>query len=158
MPGKNAVVRATERMLTDDKGTCLANVYGDGDRIAFEIGRECALDQLDAMLPQIGAYSVAMLDTLFRGRIRIERKDSTVTLTSGDIGFSKGTLKVYSEDARGVRTMLFSRNVNANIGPHTAIASRAADLSAARVVAFFRGQDAHGQPILATGISAKRQR
>lgn len=140
-----AASRDDGSVLRDAKGTCLARYKVERNAVAFAIDDECMIEQIDAILPEVVAYEAGLLDFLLRGELQLSL-DASVTVTGKGLG--AGTIEVYADDDRGVRTKLASTAVAAGSEELVRVA---APTSGARVVALYRGVDAAGEPIIAVG-------
>jgi hypothetical protein len=103
------------------------------------------LEQLAVILPEVAAYETGLLDFLLRGELAVSGAD---TLAISSKGLGAGTLEVFVEDSRGVRSKLSTVQVAANT---ERLAQFAAPTVGVRVVAVFRGTDAAGEPLVAIG-------
>jgi hypothetical protein len=113
-------------------------------RVRFFLDRNVYLDTARAVLPEIGGYAAGLIDHLLRGEVAINVAGNSAELTvSGARGAIRGggKLRVYAENAAGVRT---------EVGSWPAPAEGAAPLSVAvpagtRVVAaVLRAEDDAG--------------
>ncbi|HET9624666.1 MAG TPA: hypothetical protein VFP84_25035 [Kofleriaceae bacterium] len=132
--------------LRSPAGTCLARYRVEHDLLSFSIDDDCMLEQLAVILPDVAAYEAGLLDFLLRGELTITA-DGQITITGANLG--AGTLDVFAEDERGVRSKLSSAATSGG--------EQLAQLpvpSGARIVAVFRGNDAAGEPIVAVGALA----
>jgi hypothetical protein len=142
-----AASRDEGSVLRDAKGTCLARYRVERDVLAFGIDDECMLEQVDAILPEVAAYETGLLDFLLRGELELTAAGE-VAVTGKGLG--AGTVEVYVDDERGVRTKLTSASVAAGAEQLARVAAPSAGV---RVVALYRGVDAHGEPLIAVGAA-----
>jgi hypothetical protein len=140
-----AASRDEGSVLRDAKGTCLARYRVEHNVLAFGLDDECMLEQVDAILPEVAAYEAGLLDFLLRGELQIS-VGGELAVTGKGLG--AGTIEVYVEDERGVRTQLTSAATAAGA---EALVRVAAPAAGARVVALYRGVDAAGEPLIAVG-------
>jgi hypothetical protein len=127
-------------------GVCLARYRLATGHVSFWLDDDCLLEQSAAILPQVGAYSAGLLAWLFRGQLQIATSGSGLQVTGKTVG--KGTLEIYWDDARGVRSRFHTVDVAGAGG--TALATVPAPPEGARALAvLFRGVDANGQPLIA---------
>ena len=133
-------------VLRDAAGTCLARYRVDHDVLSFSIDDDCVLEQLAVILPDVAAYETGLLDFLLRGELAISGDD---TFAVSGAGLGAGTVELFVEDARGVRSKVATATT-AGSGTEPLIRA-AAPVSGSRVVAVFRGVDAAGEPIVAAG-------
>jgi hypothetical protein len=143
-------------VLRDPQGVCLATYRVLRGVLRFELDDACALEQIAVLLPETGAYAAAMLDTLFRGSLAVTLDGGQVGVAAGTLGLGAGTLTLYWDDARGVRAKLGEAVAVSGAAPSAALASGLPALpgGATRVVALFKGVDANGEPLSATGAAA----
>lgn len=148
-PRLDAVAARNRKGATwaDERGVCLTRYQWELGKVRFWIDDDCALQQLEAILPQVGAYGVGFLDSLFTGGLHIESAASTLRLNinAGDVG--SGTLHVFSDTADGTRSEYHSASI--------AKGSSAVDLplppkGCTRVTVLFDGHDPSGANMLAT--------
>lgn len=132
-------------VLRDAKGTCLARYRVEHNVLAFALDDECMLEQVDAILPEVAAYEAGLLDFLLRGELQITVAD-TIAVTGQGLG--AGTIELYVEDARGVRTRLTSATTAAGAEELVRVAAPGAGT---RVLALYRGVDDSGEPLIAVG-------
>lgn len=140
-----AASREEGTMLRDKAGTCLARYRVERGVVEFWLDDECMLEQVTAVLPEVSAFETGLLEFLLRGELEIELSDAIVVKGTG---FGPGTIEVYAEDGRGVRTKLGGGNVTAN---QPELLRVGAPGSAVRIVAVYRGIDAQGEPLVAVG-------
>jgi hypothetical protein len=144
-----AASRDEGSVLRDAKGTCLARYRVEHNVVAFSIDDECMLEQVDSILPEVVAYEAGLLDFLLRGELQIALGgEIAVTTPPGGKGLGAGTVEVYVDDERGVRTKLTSAAVAAGAEELARVAAPAAGV---RVIALYRGADANGEPLIAVG-------
>lgn len=129
-------------------GTCLARYRVDRSIATFSLDDDCMLEQVSAILPEVSAYETGLLDFLLRGELAIAVGPRIVVTAKG---LGAGTLEIFVEDDRGVRTPIGTSAVAAG---SENLAEVPAPGSGTRVVAVFRGADTAGEPIVAIGASA----
>jgi hypothetical protein len=112
--------------------------------LEFSLDDECLLEQVGAILPEVAAYETGALEFLLRGELTMKIGDSVV-ITGPGLG--AGTIEVLVEDGRGVRTKLGSTPTQGT----GELARVPAPVRGARVIAVYRGVDAHGEPLVAVG-------
>jgi hypothetical protein len=137
-------------------GVCLARYRVEDDVLSWFTDDECALEQLGAILPETAAYGAGLLDFLFRGELTASAgSGGGIAIAAGGVGFGKGTVEIYAEDERGVRTALGAPTeiAGAAIGASVAVAGAPAK-GTRRVAAVFHGVDAAGEPLVASVTTA----
>lgn len=138
--------------LLSARGICLAHYQVEGGRLTWTIPDRCVLDQLSVILPEVVSYSTALLDYLFRGQLEVVvgEKDTAVK-AAGETALGAGTLDIFWDDGRGVRQR-FGQQKTAGGKPGAGIGRLAVPPDQAhRVTVLFRGVDAAGNPVVATG-------
>jgi len=95
-----------------------------------------------------------MLDTLFRGTLALEADPSGgVLVRAGEVDLGPGTIRVFWDDARGVRKQLAAQKVSGAAKGQVASKVAMPPAEARRVSALFDGVDGTRRPLLATGTS-----
>src|SRR5690606_34025432 len=102
------------------------------------------------ILPKVGAYGVAFLDSLFPGDLRLEPNGTGLQIRVEPARYGAGTILVFADAEDGSRRQYHSAKLAAG--------SQGVDLPAppsasARVTVLFDGEDATGAPLLATTSS-----
>jgi hypothetical protein len=139
--------------LTNAQGTCLARYRVLDDTLQWSLDDDCVLDQLQSILPQVVSYSAGLLDVLFRGSIEVNAAGKKLALTPAGASFGAGTLIVFWDDNRGVRTELGRFELTgAAIGKKAALAN-VPPKGATRVSVLFEGVDGEGRPLLSAGTA-----
>ena len=140
-----AASRDEGSVLRDVKGTCLARYRVESNVVSFSLDDECMLDQVGAILPEVVAYEVGLLDFLLRGELQLSIGETIVVAGKG---LATGSIEVYVEDERGVRARLAGGTTTPGTEELLRVAAPAAGT---RVVAIYRGADANGEPLVAVG-------
>ena len=108
-------------------------------RVRFEMDDNVYGDNARLLLPEIAAYGAGLIDHLFRAQVTLEVADgtATVSVSGAQGGLRKGEIRVFGEDAGGVRRALGS----------VAAAGGSVTLPAGtkRVAAVLRGEDDAGE-------------
>ena len=141
--------------LEDSHGACLARYRVENRRLSWSIDDACALEQVSAILPTVSGYAAGMLETLFRGTLALEADPSGggVLVRAGAVDLGAGTIKIFWDDARGVRKQLAALKVTGAKRGQTAAQSGPPPAAARRVAALFVGVDGSKRELLATGTS-----
>jgi hypothetical protein len=140
-----AASRDDGTVIRDAAGTCLTRYRVEHNVLSFSIDDACLLEQVDAILPEVAAYEAGLLDFLLRGELQIGGSGEIVISAKG---LGAGTVEVYVEDERGVRTKLTSASVAAGAEQLVRVAAPSTGI---RVVALYRGVDGNGEPLIAVG-------
>jgi hypothetical protein len=140
--GDGAVLRVADGPA---KGTCLARYRVASSVLSFSLDDDCMLEQIAVILPEVAAYETGLLEFLLRGELALE-VGGMVSVRGKDLG--PGTVEIFVEDNRGVRTRLASVKTTSG---RAELARIAAPTSGTRVVALYRGTDAAGEPLVAVG-------
>jgi hypothetical protein len=109
--------------------------------VHFFLDRAVYADTARALLPEIGGYGAGLVDLLFRGEIRLETKDGTVSVAvAGAHGEVRGgQIRLYAEDAAGKRRSF------AAVDPTSEGVSVAIPAGARRIAAALRARDDAGE-------------
>jgi hypothetical protein len=141
-------------VLTGTGGACAAKYRVEERRLSWFIDDACALEQVAAILPEVASYAAGMIDTLFRGTLSFEAgAGGALTLRAGVVALGAGTITVFWDDARGVRTQLSTATVKGAAQSGVVLELAVPPADARRVSALFDGVDGAGQPLLATGTA-----
>jgi len=140
--------------LTDRHGACLARYRVENRRLSWAIDDACALEQVSAILPTVSGYAAGMLETLFRGTLALEADPAGgILVRAGAVDLGAGSIKVFWDDARGIRKQLSAQRVAGAAKGQVATKVAAPPAEARRVSALFDGVDGTRRPLLATGTS-----
>ena len=142
---------ASQDRVRDAAGLCLANYSLDGEELRFAISDDCAASQLGTILPEVGAYAAGLLEFLFRGTlaVAIDGGAAQVTVPRNEVQLGAGKVTIAVEDTGGKRSLAGSADL-VNGAARVALPA-----DATRIYAVFRGVDAAGEPVVATGSSTK---
>ncbi len=140
----------TGKRLTDGS-TCVAEYRVRRGVLSWFLGDECMLEQLQVILPEVVAYGAGFVDYLFRGELFIARGGGALAIGARKIAVGKGTLEVFWDDDRGVRTRLGSYQVADGRADAILATSGLPPKNTRRVSALFVGVDKTGQPLVAVG-------
>ncbi|MBK9029759.1 MAG: hypothetical protein IPL61_00195 [Myxococcales bacterium] len=152
LPRRLSMVVATQprgTTLRDATGMCLARYRKDRGALSWWLDDDCELEQAQAILPVVAGYQAALLGWLSRGQLAVTLADGQVTVRARGAALGAGTVTLFAEDGRGVRTA-------AGTAPITAAADGAALATlpapaGRRAIALYRGLDDAGEPIIAFG-------
>jgi hypothetical protein len=136
--------------FTKDKRRLLAYERVPG-RVRFFLDEGVYADTARTLLPEIAGYAAGLIDHLFRAEIRIEINGGVAQLTlAGPHGaVRKGEIRVFAEDAAGLRRPA------ATLKPGSEPASLTLPAGTRRVAAVLRGEDDAGA-FVAVGEAAVR--
>ena len=140
--------------LKDKNGTCLARYKVERGLLSFFLDDDCMLEQVTQILPEVAAYETGLLDYLLRGDLSITFATGQISVLGKALG--AGTVEIFVEDNRGVRTSLGTKQIQGAPGGEdaalgTGIASAPTPADGTRILAVFRGVDRNGEPMVATG-------
>lgn len=135
----------------NEQGVCLTRYQWKRAELQFWIDDSCALEQLETILPQVGAYGIAFLDMLFPGDLRLEASGTGLQVGVDDARYGAGTVHVFADAADGTRTQYHSAQLPAG---SQGLLVPAPPAGSARVTVLFDGQDTNGAPLLATTTSS----
>ncbi len=147
-----AASQASGTTLVDAGGACLARYRVDRGILTFWLDDDCALAEVDAILPEVSSYAAGALDFLFRGELAVSIDGGHAVARTKGGGLGAGTFELYAEDARGVRTQIKTAPVTVSTDG-AALGDAALPDGTRRVVALFTGVDASGEPIVAVGAA-----
>lgn len=140
--------------LLDDRGVCLARYRLEDAELRWSMDDECLLAQAAAILPEVAAYSTGLLDWLFRGTLRVDRRADGYAVVPGLV-LGQGSIEVFWDDSRGVRTALGAASaVTSGIDGQPLVQVPAAPAGATRISVLYTGVDGNGEPVVATGTLA----
>ena len=133
---------------TKDKRRLLAYERVPG-RVRFFLDERVYADTARVLLPEIAGYGAGLIDHLFRAEIRIETTvgAAELTVTGAQGSVRKGEIRVFAEDASGVRQPV------GNVSPGASPARIAVPAGTKRVAAVLRGEDDAGE-FVAVGEAA----
>jgi hypothetical protein len=136
--------------LTKDKRRLLAYERVPG-RVRFFLDESVYADSARALLPEVAGYGAGLIDHLFRAEIRIEIDGGAAQLTlAGARGpVRKGEIRVFAEDAAGLRRPA------ATLKPGSEPARLTVPVGTRRLAAVLRGEDDAGD-FVAVGEAAVR--
>jgi hypothetical protein len=134
--------------VTDASGTCLAVYRLDDKRhITWSIPDDCALDQLQVILPTAVGYATGFLDYLFRGELVVENAGDRVEVRSRAT-LGAGKIRVFVDDPSGLR-----REIGASDSKDGSASVPASGTGP--ITAVFVGVDARGEALVAVGSTAR---
>lgn len=158
-PGRLNLLAAADddgTTLTTDDGVCLARYQVERGVLSWSLDDECMLEQVGALLPAAVGHGAGLLDWLFRGELAITRDAAGAKVTTRS-AIGAGEIVVLGEDARGVRTELAVQAIAASADGAT-LATVAVPAGVAKVYTVYRGVDAAGEVLVATGALALETR
>jgi hypothetical protein len=135
------------RYLTLEGRRALGYVRVPG-RVRFFLDDAVHADTARALLPEVGAYVTGLLDHLLRAglQVQVASGEATITVDGASPPAGQGKLRVFAEDASGIRREIASAAPPAS-GQAVTVA---VPTGAKKVAAVLRGQDAGG-PFVAIG-------
>ena len=130
--------------LTDAQGRHLARWRRDGaGLVAWSLDERCLADAAATLVPATEQAAISALDHLFRGSLRFE----TGALHNGALGLGAGEVVVLTEDAEGKRSVVAeARTSGSSAGD--ALVEISDSLTGQPLIAYFRGVDTHGEPLI----------
>jgi len=142
--------------LDSAAGTCLARYHVQDGTLSFSTDDDCLLEQVDAILPQVVGYGAGLIDHLFRGELVIApdlaaAKGTIAVLVTPRAALGAGTLELFSEDARGVRTAIGAPTAVTSAAAGAVVGTATAPEGGVRIVALFTGVDGTGEAVVAAG-------
>jgi hypothetical protein len=135
----------------NEDGVCLSRYRWQRARVSFWMDDECALEQLEAILPTVGAYSTSFLERLYPGDLGLSKKAGKILLSVDAKRYGEGTVRAFADSADGTRSEYHS--VAASPGKPVAATLPVPPSGTRRVTLLFDGRDSSGAPLLATTTS-----
>ncbi len=131
-----------------DSGVCLAEYHLRNAEVQWSISDDCALEQLEAILPMVARYGITFLEALFPGDLTIKasKQNGLPTLSLDPAQYASGEVTAYSEAEDGVRTEFFKKAVTGE----AVLALSAPPRGTTRITVLYEGNDGSGKPRLAT--------
>ena len=132
----------------NEDGVCLTRYRLQLAKVKFWIDDQCALEQLEAILPTVAGYGSNFLQALFPDDLSLSKVAGKLSVGLDKERYAEGTLTFFSDAIDGTRSEYFSSVVKD--GADALASIPLPPRSAARVTVLFEGKDALGQPLLAT--------
>lgn len=131
----------------NDDGTCLTRYRLRSAKVTFWIDDECALEQLEVILPIVAGFGSNFLQRLFPDDLSLRKEAGKLAVGLDQERYGQGTLSFFADTADGIRSEYFSSAISGgDVGTTVPLPPR----SAQRVTVLFDGKDGLGQPLLAT--------
>jgi hypothetical protein len=140
--------------LVDDQGVCVANYQMRQNLLSWHMDAECMAEQAAVLLPEVAAYSTGLLDWLFRGTIEFTREQDGMRAMAAGAEFGAGTLELFWDDARGVRTRYGEVEIKSASAGQALAEVPPPPKGASAVAVLFRGKDQRGELLVAAGYLA----
>ena len=139
--------------LVDGRGVCVAGYQLQQAELSWYLDDECLAEQVSVILPEVSAYSAGLLDFLFRATIELAYDNRRMELTVVGSDLAAGTLEIFWDDSRGVRTQYGQPTPvdQATDGQVFAVIPKQLPGQATAVAAIYRGVDRNGQTLYAAG-------
>lgn len=139
--------------LVDSRGVCVARYQLQQAELSWYLDDECLAEQISVILPEVSAYSAGLLDFLFRATIELAYDKDRLELRAVGSDFAAGTLEIFWDDDRGVRTQYGQPTPvdQAADGQVFAVIPKKLPKQAVAVAAIYRGVDSNGQTLYAAG-------
>lgn len=129
----------------NELGQCLAIYRIAAGKLTWAADDDCSLEQLPSQLATASGYGAALINWLIRARVQISANGVALNVATG-----AGSVAVYAEDARGIRTPVGARLAVKGGEASVALAALPAmPEGAVAVAAVFVGVDANGAPLTA---------
>ena len=137
--------------LVDQSGVCIARYELRDRRLRWRIPDDCALEQIRVLLGEASAYGAGVIEWLFRGELALVESAGALEARAGGIGVRDATVTFFAEDEGGVREAFAETRAPASAEPGEVVARAAlpGERAPARLVAVLRGEDEHGEPVVA---------
>ena len=125
----------------------LAKYRKTRDGVAWSLDERCWADYAEALLPETTRYAAGALELLFRGRIEVASSNGMATLSVHDVALGGGRLSIYADIVGGERQLVSTQDVT-GAGDGDKLRDLTLPAGARRLGVFFRGVDAHGEPLV----------
>lgn len=147
-------VDMSRRQVVDSAGVCIADITEEARTATFSIGDDCAVQQLESLLPEAVGYGAGFLDTLFSGSASLSPAGKDVGISVGATALGAGSVRMFWDDRLGVRTEYAKANVKGGKAGARMVKLAAPPADAKRVTVLYEGTDAAGNAMYATGTAA----
>lgn len=135
----------------NEDGVCLARYRWRRAKVSFWIDNDCALEQLEAILPTVAAFGSSFLQMLYPNDLTLSKKAGKLVVEVDVERYGEGTLHVFADAADGTRSKYHSVPA-ATANPIATIPAPPRGTRAVTVL--FDGRSSAGEPLLATRSSA----
>lgn len=142
--------------LVDANGVCVARYRLRGLTLSWTLDDDCIAEQLRAILPQVVSYGAGALNWLFRGELTVRARVGAIAVSARGLGLGKGSIDLFWDDNRGVRTRYATIKVRGGKAGAVLARGNRPPKTAHRITALFRGLDAKGNELVATGTTKLR--
>lgn len=136
---------------SNESGVCLARYQWRRSKISWSIDDDCALEQLEAILPMVAGYSASFLDSLYSNDLSFRTQGRKIVVI-GSQRFGQGTVRLFADAPDGTRTEYHSFETagsQANLGTAPPPPGKTS-----RISVLFDGKDVEGAAMLAATGSA----
>ncbi len=133
-----------------DDGVCLARYHVKQAKVYWSLDDDCALEQLEAILPKVASYGVSFLETLFPDDLGFQSDGGRIHLVLGPKHYGHGKLRFFSDAPDGTRSEFHSVDITTALAT---VALPQVPAGSTRITALFDGKDTHGALLLATTSS-----
>lgn len=125
-------------------GVCLTRYRLRRAKVKFWIDDDCALEQLEAILPTVAGYGANFLQGLFPDDMSLRKTAGKLTVSVDKERYGIGTLTFFADTADGTRSEFYSSADSSGVGASAPLPPG----SSRRVTVLFDGKDSLGQPCL----------
>ncbi len=132
----------------NDAGTCLTRYRLQHAKVKFWIDDDCALEQLEVILPSVAAYGSSFLQSLFPENLSLTKIAGKLLVTANTKQYGEGTFTLYADAADKTRSAF--QSAAASPGNVVGIPAVLPPRGTQRVTVLFDGKDSLGNPMLAT--------
>ncbi len=133
-----------------DSGACLAQYHLRKATVEWSISDDCALEQLEEILPQVAGYGISFLESLYPSDLKLESASGKLAVKLNEARYGAGKLVLFTEAADGLRTEYYSADLT---GTETQVVVPSPPAGSTRVSALFDGKDVLGTALLASDSS-----
>lgn len=129
-------------------GVCLTRYRHKQSKLSFWIDDDCALDQLEAILPIVSGYGASFLEALYPSDLTMAVKSGKLQVSGSSDRYAKGSLRFFSESANGTRSE-YHKATREGTGAEL-IQAPTPPAGTRAIAVLFDGTDSAGKPLLAT--------
>ncbi len=132
----------------NEDGVCLTRYRLRSAKVNFWIDDDCALEQLEAILPSVAAFGTSFLQRLFPSGIAASKIAGKLEIGVSSARYAEGTISLYADSADGTRSEIYTVQYKKE---HMGLATMPMPpRSARRITVLFDGKDNLGETLLAT--------
>ena len=132
----------------NDDGVCLTRYRLQNAKVNFWIDDECALEQLEVILPSVAAFGTSFLQGLFPDDLSLTKKAGKLVVGTNGERYADGTLSLYADTADGSRSEIYTSQYKK--GQKESVTMPMPPQGTRRITILFDGKDSLGETLLST--------